>query len=912
MASPAVDLMPPRLRQRGAPDPEYGLCPNKFGVEIHHGGLFCGLGGNRDYIDEKVDYFDECDKETWCQEAIDYMLNQLGYPASWLEHVYWLETGYGITDGLRELIWERDAQKMAAAVSVHCKKLTVYVDHVDLLSSHELIDDVLEAKLPELPSVIISPVKKNRRRGEANGEEQEIADTDTDVEVKRADSDINDSDYQFSEGKEESDSDGDDDDYEKNVDADVENEQLGKKEAVQVWPDDGATDEAYLQSLCAENEVLRSYKPVIFNPNSDMADPIFKMGMAFSTMKEVRDAVAQYAIKNRWEKYIVKEFVGQHDCERVWNVKELTYVYLANKFIEFFRDNESVSIKAFGKHVQSQLNMLPTRFKLSKAKYAALEIIHGDEKLQYNSLWDYGEELRTRNPGTSFYLRTVGNPGIFSTCYFSLDACKRGFLKGCRPVICLDGTHIKNKYGGQLLTAVAIDGNDAIFPIAMAVVEVECYSSWKWFLTTLKDDLNIINTSPFTIMSDKQKGLIKAVMEVWVDSEHRFCVRHLWSNLNQHGWTGETLKNHLWRCARSTTVPQWESNMEKLKIDCPAAHAFLEQLPLNTWCRAFFSDFSKCDLLLNNACEVWNKMILDARELCVLSMWEQISHVISCLRHERMRPDLMVASCYQLETYVQAYSYNIYPISDKSEWTKTNGPDILPPYYDKKVGRSKWSRRKNPEELADGTKLSKHGVKMHCGYCRDPNHTKRNCGKYKADVAREQGVEEEDEVVQQPTTGQDEEVQQPATGQDEEVQQPATGQDEELQHPSVGEDEVVHQQGRKRTRKEQDHVEAADQPKKARRTRKPSLKVREQQEAAKAYEKLRKKSTTFDENGDIDDPSILAGKQQLPLPQEEEEVLQEEEEVLQEEEGAEQEEVEAKAAKKEEQMQQKVHHTAVG
>jgi hypothetical protein len=144
-------------------------------------------------------------------------------------------------------------------------------------------------------------VKKNRRRGEANGEEQEIADTDTDVEVKRADSDINDSDYPFSQGVEESDSDGDDGDYEKNVDSDVENEQLGKKETVQVWPDDGATDEAYLQPPCAKNEVLRSYKPVIFNPNSDMADPIFKMGMAFSTMKEVRDAVAQYAIKNKWQ-----------------------------------------------------------------------------------------------------------------------------------------------------------------------------------------------------------------------------------------------------------------------------------------------------------------------------------------------------------------------------------------------------------------------------------------------------------------------------------------------------------------------------------------------------------------------------------------------------------------------------------
>jgi hypothetical protein len=75
-------------------------------------------------------------------------------------------------------------------------------------------------------------------------------------------------------------------------------------------------------------------------------------------------------------------------------------------------------------------------------------------------------------------------------------------------VICLDGTHIKTKYGGQLLTAVAIDSNDGIFFIAMAVVEVECYPSWKWFLTTLKDDLNVINTSPFTIMSDKQKVCI--------------------------------------------------------------------------------------------------------------------------------------------------------------------------------------------------------------------------------------------------------------------------------------------------------------------------------------------------------------------------------------------------------------------
>jgi hypothetical protein len=64
----------------------------------------------------------------------------------------------------------------------------------------------------------------------------------------------------------------------------------------------------------------------------------------------------------------------------------------------------------------------------------------------------------------------------------------------------------------------------------MAVVEVECLASWKWFLENLKEDLGIENTTPWTIMTDKQKDLIPAVQQTFHDSEHRFCVRHLYSN----------------------------------------------------------------------------------------------------------------------------------------------------------------------------------------------------------------------------------------------------------------------------------------------------------------------------------------------------------------------------------------------
>jgi len=42
----------------------------------------------------------------------------------------------------------------------------------------------------------------------------------------------------------------------------------------------------------------------------------------------------------------------------------------------------------------------------------------------------------------------------------------------------------------------------------MGVVEVESLATWKWFLQTLKDDLGIDNTYPWTIIADKQKVLL--------------------------------------------------------------------------------------------------------------------------------------------------------------------------------------------------------------------------------------------------------------------------------------------------------------------------------------------------------------------------------------------------------------------
>ena len=102
------------------------------------------------------------------------------------------------------------------------------------------------------------------------------------------------------------------------------------------------------------------------------------------------------------------------------------------------------------------------------------------------------------------------------------------------------------------------------------------------------------------------QGLIKGVREYFPDAEHRHCVRHIWQNF-QNIHKGDALKSQIWKCARSNTSAIWDANMEQLKSMDIEAYNWLEQLPPNTWVRGFQRFESKCDILLNNNCEVFNK-----------------------------------------------------------------------------------------------------------------------------------------------------------------------------------------------------------------------------------------------------------------------------------------------------------------
>ena len=290
----------------------------------------------------------------------------------------------------------------------------------------------------------------------------------------------------------------------------------------------------------SDSDVEKRPKYKQFRAETDMADPIFVVGMKFSTVQEFRKAVWEYGIKNghnfdfiknetdrvrvrcaadgcdwllyaslvnRKEKTMqIKTYQKEHKCGRVFRNTNLNSRVLANRYVDKFRSNPEIPVKAFMSDVYYDLNSEVTLSQAYRAKTKAMKIIQGSHIHQYGKLWDYCAELKKQNSGSSAVLKVELNEKqqpIFQRIYICLHACKEGFKAGYRPLIGLDECHVKGPYPEQILSAVGIDANNQMFPIAYAVVESECKDSWSWFIDLLMKDLQIVNTHGWTFITDK-------------------------------------------------------------------------------------------------------------------------------------------------------------------------------------------------------------------------------------------------------------------------------------------------------------------------------------------------------------------------------------------------------------------------
>lgn len=65
-------------------------------------------------------------------------------------------------------------------------------------------------------------------------------------------------------------------------------------------------------------------------------------------------------------------------------------------------------------------------------------------------------------------------------------------------------------------------------------------------------------------ITNKQKGLLDAIGDLFPNSEHRHCLKHLYKNFVLAGHRG-LVQQQLEFVARSTTLPWFQAKMKKLQ-----------------------------------------------------------------------------------------------------------------------------------------------------------------------------------------------------------------------------------------------------------------------------------------------------------------------------------------------------------
>jgi hypothetical protein len=120
-----------------------------------------------------------------------------------------------------------------------------------------------------------------------------------------------------------------------------------------------------------------------------------------------------------------------------------------------FRADPNLSYELIAEFMMSHYGVEPSKYQMYRAKKKAKEQVEGNRARTYSKLRHYAEMVRSANPGTIASLqveRTVhtSNP-VFKRFFICLDAMKKGFIRGCRPFVGMDGCHLKGPYGGVIL-----------------------------------------------------------------------------------------------------------------------------------------------------------------------------------------------------------------------------------------------------------------------------------------------------------------------------------------------------------------------------------------------------------------------------------------------------------------------------
>ncbi|XP_056691972.1 uncharacterized protein [Spinacia oleracea] len=292
-----------------------------------------------------------------------------------------------------------------------------------------------------------------------------------------------------------------------------------------------------------------------------------------------------------------------------------------------------------------------------------------------------------------------------------------GLRQGVRGFVGVDGAHLKGNYGGVLLSAVALDGNNKLFPFAWGIVSNEDADTWvlKLHLTSCgRKWIGDLHQTFVRQLEEAFPGLLMLSL-FWkaTGAYSTFTFRKAMEQIDKVGkggrlWLAKLGDQARWNVDRRNTMvrlatrrqmcEEWTRNdicpnivkrVQKLCHDSRTCHSF----HCSEGEFEIFEGKSYLPVSLNN-------------QTCICGQW-QISgipcrHGMRAILDAQLDLHAFIDEWHSVRKYKLAYSSGIKSIPDFEQWPGMNVPKILPSELTRGIGRPCRNRKRDDTKEKKG------------------------------------------------------------------------------------------------------------------------------------------------------------------------------------------------------------------
>ena len=204
--------------------------------------------------------------------------------------------------------------------------------------------------------------------------------------------------------------------------------------------------------------------------------------------------------------------------------------------------------------------------------------------MSYQKIVPYLQGLRKLNSESHITFEKTKEENIARV--FMSFRFMEGLLKFVKPVVSMDACHVRHKAGGIIYTAMVHTGSGDALPIGFAICHgPENFLNWAWMVRNIKLACPSLEKNNFVIVSDKDKGLGKALLEFLPFNLSMNCMFHIKQNVQNK--FGVSFAHEVFTLGRTFNMEVYDSKFQETRRHNEAKterfQKYMEDMPRFSW-----------------------------------------------------------------------------------------------------------------------------------------------------------------------------------------------------------------------------------------------------------------------------------------------------------------------------------------